>query len=184
MKVEVANNVSQKQVSASHRSCNPLLLGTNPKASFCRDLFSFRQPKCLQQRMKISGFACKSLNKLIHSLNGNYVCFETHTPTSRSTSWKNSFTLPNGMIVFEYSFYGRDKLWMKHFRRGSTYEIDTDRSSSTRLCGIVLRSVASRGEPLDISPCLWKIMEGRCPKGPSSCPRATTTDLHYGRFTL
>ena len=143
--VVVAVSVSPRQVSAIHRSCNSSLSGRNPKASFCRYLFSFRQPKCTQQRMKFSDFACKSLNKLIHSLNGSYVCVETYTPKFRFTLWKNSFTLPNCMIVFDYAFYGRDKLWLKYFRRGTTYEIDTDRSSSTRLCGVMLRSVASRG---------------------------------------
>ena len=140
------SSFSPRQVSACHRSCVLLVpFYWLPRASFCKDLLSLILPMCIQQRMKFSGSACKSLNKLIHSLNANYVCFETHTPKFRSVSWKNSFTLPNGMIVFDYSFYGKNKLWVKYFRRGSTYEIDTDRSSSTRLYGIMLRSIASRG---------------------------------------
>ena len=99
------SSFSPRQVSAYHRSCIMLLPAYSlPKASFCKDLLSMTLPTCIQQRMKFSGFACKSLNKLIHSLNGNYVCFETYTPKFRSVYWKNSFTLPNGMIVFDYSF--------------------------------------------------------------------------------
>ena len=130
--LESPNSFSPRTVSAYHRSCTFLPYGLS-------------LPTCVQQRVKFSGFACKSLNKLIHSLNGNYVCFETFTPKFRSLAWKNSFTLPNGVIVFDYSFYDKNKLWIKYFRRGSTYEIDTDRSSSTRLYGIMLRSIASRG---------------------------------------
>ena len=94
--------------------------------------------------MKSSGFACKSLKRLFHSLNGNYVCFETHTPKFRSRLWRNSFKLPNGMIVFDYSCYGKNQLWLKCFRRGSTSALDTDRATSTRLYGIMLPSIASK----------------------------------------
>ena len=61
--------------------------------------------------MKFMGFASRSLNKLIHSLNGNYESFfEIDTPKFRSQLWKTSFTLPNDMVVFDYSFYGKKKL--------------------------------------------------------------------------
>ena len=34
------------------------------------------------------------------------------------------------MIVFDYAFYGKDKLWLKYYRRGLAYEVDTHRSAS------------------------------------------------------
>ena len=39
----------------------------------------------------------------------------------------------------------KNQLWLKYFRRGSTSELDTDRATSTRLYGIMLRSIASKG---------------------------------------
>ena len=136
---------SPRQVSAAHRSCKGFLFPQNPKAKFCNDLFCSQLPTSYQQQMKFTGFASKSLNKLIHSLNGNYVCFEISTPKFRSTLWKTSFSLPNGMIVFDYSFYGKNKLWMKYYRRGLSFEMETDRPASPRLYGIMLRSIAPRG---------------------------------------
>ena len=138
-------NFSSCQVQSNLRSCKAVLKIEFPLATFCKDLISSSQPKSNQQLMKFTGFASKSLNKLIHSLNGNHVCFEINTPTSRSRLWKSSFTLPNGMIIFAYSFYGKNTLWLKYYRRGHSFEIETDRSSSPRLYGIMLRSIASRG---------------------------------------
>ena len=137
--------ISPRKVSAAHRSCKGFLLHYYPKAKFCKHLFSFQQPKSFQQQMKLTGFASKSLNKLIHSLNGNYVCFEVCAPKFRSTLWKTSFSLPNGMVVFEFSFYGKNKLWLKYYRRGQSFEMDTDRPTPPRLYGIMLRSITSRG---------------------------------------
>ena len=113
--IAASSSFSPRQVSAFYRSFQFLPFGRNPQAKFCKDLFSFRFPSCTQQRMKCSGFACKSLKKLLHSLNGNYVCFETHTPKFTSRLWRNSFKLPNGMIVFDYSFYGKKSTLAKIF---------------------------------------------------------------------
>ena len=78
--------------------------------------------------MNFTGFVSKGLNKLIHSLNGNYIWFETITPTFRSKLWKSAFTFPNGMIVFNFSFYGKIKLWVKYYRRGRSFEVETDKA--------------------------------------------------------
>ena len=48
------------------------------------------------------------------------------------------------MIVFDYSFYSKNKLWMQYFRRVSTYEIEKDGFASIRLYEIMLWSIASR----------------------------------------
>ena len=48
------------------------------------------------------------------------------------------------MVVFAYSFYGNQNLWVKYYRRGLSLEIETDGASSPRLYGMMLRSVASR----------------------------------------
>ena len=49
------------------------------------------------------------------------------------------------MIIFDYAFYGKNRLWIKYYRRGQSFEIDTDRPTSPRLYGIMLRSIASKG---------------------------------------
>ncbi len=133
--------VSRRDLS-EHRK---ILYFVPPKAKFCDVPRCLVQPYRPRQRMIASGFACKGLNQLAHSLNGNFVCWEIDTPKPRSTSWKYSFNLPNGMIVFDYAFYGKANLWLRFFRRNVSYELDTCRKDSPRLYGIVLRSVASRG---------------------------------------
>ena len=185
---QVNASFSPSQVKARLRSFQTVLRIDYPLANFCKDLFSSVQPKSTKQQMKFTGFASKSLNKLIHSLNGNYIWFETITPTSRSKMWKSSFTLPNGMIVFDCSFYGKNKLWIKYYRRGRSFEIETDRALSPRLYGIMLRSIASRGGGPGSR---WTYLQtyGRAWK---SCARKdysqnpghddqiySTTDLHY-----
>ena len=110
----------------------------------------------LRQRMTLSGFSSKGLTKLAHALKGNYSCWQVPTPKGRSSSWKSSFSLPNCVIILSYSFYERSNLWVRYYRRGLTYELDTNRNASSRLCGLLLRSVASlrgrAGKPLDILP--------------------------------
>ena len=83
----------------------------------------------------------------MHALNGNtyFVQWNVPTPRPRSSQWKLSFTIPIGMVVFAYSFYGNQSLWVRYYRRGITSEVETNRSSSPRLSGMMLRSVASRG---------------------------------------
>ena len=98
-----------------------------------------------RQRMITQGFSCKGLNKLAHALNGNYISWVIPTPHYRSKEWKHSFSLPTGMIVFRYAFYGKDKLWLTYYRRGQSYAIETSRPESPRLYGTMLRSVASCG---------------------------------------
>ena len=71
-----------------------------------------------RQQMILRGFSSKGLNKLAHALNGNHVHWQIPVPHYRSKEWKNSFTLPNGMIVYNYAFYGKNKLWLKYYRRG------------------------------------------------------------------
>ena len=74
------------------------------------------------------------------------MCVLRSTPRSLDQHYgRPSFPLPNGMVVFDYSFYNKNKLWLKYYRRGRSFEIDTDRPSSLRLYGIMLRSIASRG---------------------------------------
>ena len=177
-----AVNFSPRQVRAAHRSCKGFLLQYYPKARFCKDLFRF------QQQVMFSGFASKSLNKLTHSLNGNYVCFEVCTPQFRSSLWKTSFSLPNGMVVFDYYFYGKNKLWLKYYRRGQSFELDTDRPTSHRLYGIMLRSIASRGGGpgsrwtyLQAYGRSWKIcaQQGSDEGQGHKPPIYSMTDLHY-----
>ena len=72
----------------------------------------------LRQRMILNGFTGKGLNKMAHALNGNHISWQIPVPHYRSKLWKDSFTIPNGMIIFDYSFYGKDKLWIKFYRRG------------------------------------------------------------------
>ena len=67
---------SPNQVRATLRSRQTAIAAIAykyPKANFCEHLLSFKQPKRYQQQMKFTDFASKSLNKLIHSLNGKYV---------------------------------------------------------------------------------------------------------------
>ena len=98
-----------------------------------------------RQRMTTQGFSSKGLNKLAHALNGNYVSRIIPTPHYRSKEWRHSFSIPTGMIVFRYAFYGKFKLWLTYYRRGQSYEIETSRPESPRLYGTMLRSVASCG---------------------------------------
>ena len=49
------------------------------------------------------------------------------------------------MMIFDYAFYGQNRLWIKYYRRGQSFEMDTDRPTSPRLYGIMLRSIASKG---------------------------------------
>ena len=88
------------------------------------------------------------------------------------------------MIVFDYSFYGKNKLWVEYYRRGQSFATDTDRPTPPRLYGIMLRSIASRGGGLDLPPSLWKILEVKCPHELLSERRADTTALRYDKFTL
>ena len=67
----------------------------------------------LRHRMTLNGFASKGLNKLAHALNGNHISWHVPTPHHRSTQWAGSFAIPNGMIVFDYAFYGKEKLWIR-----------------------------------------------------------------------
>ena len=115
--LDSAFSFSHSEVRATLRSRKTVIAYKYPKASFCERLLSFKQPKHYQQQMKFIGFASKSFNKLIHSLNGNYVSFEIDTSKFPSQVWKASFSLPNGM----------------------------DRPTFCRFYGIMLRSIASRG---------------------------------------
>ena len=49
------------------------------------------------------------------------------------------------MRVFDFFFYGQDRLWIHFVRRAQPSYIDVSRSDSHRLYGIMLRAVASRG---------------------------------------
>ena len=64
---------------------------TNYPRANCQYLRSFTKPNMRQQRMTLSGFARSSLNKQIHSLNGNFVSFDIQTPRFRSKLWEHSF---------------------------------------------------------------------------------------------
>ena len=141
------------KATVSHLTVRPYLLvianppGTIPIGfqQFCDFLVQSSPTPKPRQRMSILGFSCKGLNKLAHALNGNYISWPIPTPHFRSKEWKHSFSLSTGMIVFRYAFYGKDKLWLKYYRRGQSYEVDTSRPSSPRLYGTMLRSVASFG---------------------------------------
>ena len=106
-----------------------------------------RWPTLQRRKVKFTGCSSSGLNQLMHALNGNIfsVQWNVPTPSPRSSQWKLSFTIPSGMAVFAYSFYGNQSLWIRYCRRGNTSEIETNRSSSPRLYGMMLRSVASRG---------------------------------------
>ena len=120
----------------------------DPMAIFCKVCFSERQlqrrPALHRHKVKLSGFSSKGMNKLMHALNGNihFVQGNIPTPSPRSSQWKLSFTIPDCMVVFAFSFYGNQNLWVRYYRRGPSSEIETERSSSY---GMMLRSVASRG---------------------------------------
>ena len=122
-----------------------------PKALFCKFCLSERRlqqrPTLHRHKVKLTGFSCQGLNQLMHALNGNiyFVQWNVPTPRPRSSQWRLSFTIPNGMVEVDYSFYGNQNLWIRYYRRGVTSEAETNRSSSPRLYGMMLRSVASRG---------------------------------------
>ena len=141
-------------VSLSHQqhTCKLFVNTSNyPEAIFCkfcfRELELQRRPALHQHKPKLTGFSSQGLNKPIHALNGNihFIKWNIRTPSPRSSQWKLSFNLPNGMVVFAYSFYANQNLWVRYYRRGFTSQIATDRASSPRLYGMMLRSVASKG---------------------------------------
>ena len=82
-------------------------------------------------------------NKLARASNGNTLS-GMPLPKPNTWKWKCSFFLPNGMRVFDYIFYGQDRLWIHFVRRAQPSYIDVSRSDSRRLYGIMLRAVASR----------------------------------------
>ena len=94
--------------------------------------------------MTFSGFT-GGLNKLVHALNGNIQYLPGTKPKPHSMLWRTSFNVPNGMTVFRYRFYGKEALWLHAMWRGQYFELDTTRSDSKTLYGIVLRAVASTG---------------------------------------
>ena len=145
-RIRLAKPVSPSVVVA------PLLAIANPpgtKSIVSNNFCDFHLPSSptpdLRQRVILNGFSGKGLNKLAHALHGNHISWHIPVPHYRSKQWRNSFTTPNGMMVFDYAFYGKDKLWLKYYRRGLAYEVDTNRSASPRLYGTMLRSVASFG---------------------------------------
>ena len=95
-------------------------------------------------KVTFSGFA-GGLNKVVHALNGNIQYMPGDKPKPHSMLWRTSIYLPNGMTMFRYRFYGKEALWMHAMRRGQFFELDTNRSDSKTLYGIVLRAVASTG---------------------------------------
>ena len=61
---------------------------------------------------------------------------------------------PNGSSLSLYQmewwylptlFYGKHSLYIRNYRRGSTFELETDRPSFSRLYGMLLRPVAFKG---------------------------------------
>ena len=130
----------------------PLLAIANPPGtksivsnSFCDFHLPSSPTPDLRQCVILNGFSGKGLNKLAYALNSNHISWQIPVPRYRSKQCKSSFSIPNGMIVFDYAFYGKDKLWLKYYRRGLAYKVDTHRSASPRLYGTMLRSVASFG---------------------------------------
>ena len=95
-------------------------------------------------KVTFSGFT-GGLNKVVHALNGNIQYMPGDKPKPHSMLWRTSMYLPNGMTMFRYRFYGKEALWMHAMRRGQFFELDTNRSDSKTLYGIVLRAVASTG---------------------------------------
>ena len=95
-------------------------------------------------KVTFSGFT-GGLNKVVHALNGNIQYMPGDKPKPHSMLWRTSIYLPNGMTMFRYRFYGKEALWMHAMRRGQFFELDTNRSDSKTLYGIVLRAVASTG---------------------------------------
>ena len=92
-----------------------------------------------------SGFVATKRNKLMRALNGNIVWFQRRTPPPRNYLWAQSTYLSNGMCLFQYSFYGKDSLWLFASRRGYSFEIETTRRESPTLYGVVCKAVASKG---------------------------------------
>ena len=172
-RIRVAKPVSPSAVRATLLAiANPFWAIPIVLHSFC-DFHPHSSPTPdLRQHMILNGFTGKGLNKLAHALNGNHISWQIPIPHYRSKQWCNSFTLPNGMIIFNYAFYGKDKLWIKYYRRGLACQADTSRSSSPRLCGKMLRSVASFGGGPGSR---WTYFRKFKPfwTGPSSC---STTD--------
>ena len=123
-------------VSLSHQqhTCKLFVHTCNyPEAIFCKFCFRERQlqrrPALHRHKVQLTGFSSKGLNKLIHALNGNIHFIKWNIPTRshRSSQRKLSFNLRNGMVVFAYSFYGKQNLWVKYYPEDSSYITNRDR---------------------------------------------------------
>ena len=119
----------------------------------------------LRQRMTLKGFSSKGLNKLAHALNGNHISWQIPAPHFRSKQWANSFSIPNGMIVSDYAFYSKDKLWIRYYRRGSAYGTmghcygrSPPSGAGREAAGRTSRNLSEFGVPDPVTPwSVWKL---------------------------
>ena len=96
----VATKVSPSEPSLLMAIANPALAKPICFYSFC-DFHTHSSPTPdLRQRMTLKGFTGKGLNKIAHALNGNHFSWQISVPRYRSKLRKDSFRIPNGMIVF------------------------------------------------------------------------------------
>ena len=91
------------------------------------------------------------------------------------------------MIICAYSFSSSTKLWLKYYRRGSSYELESNRATSPRSYGMMLRSVASRGGGpgsrwtyFHASSGHWKSGASPAPNHLDSSDRNEWNHLRYG----
>ena len=134
--------------------------------------------------LRVTTFAAfaRDCNTVMHALNRNYTWYCSPCPRSHSQLWRESFFLPNGMLVFRFAFYSKDSLGMHVYRTGFSFEIETSRRESPTLYGITRRAVASNGGEPGSRRHLLQHYGSMPPRYHRASDDDTylTTHLHYG----